>query len=626
MALDPDIHEAVFKHVVAAKRLRFDREIDRHKGFFAAQRTLALFDKKRSFFGGAVGEDRLKVRVVAELDALDAYLDEKVGTPTKPGPLLDSVETKMLEHLDLADMGRVFASEDATTVAEARRRRGQRTPGTKGEANRRAWDYVKLRHQRCHAIVWRAAALHPELWKDFSDELDAGLAGDGIPMDEILDRRLRVVERMNFQIASRRSMGARTMDMSRGPLGPWPDGLRLRMFEYPTLKKTDEAVAALGSIAAPDQHYEGPEWRLDYGGGSLHYNVRPGTRVVEEIDDSFPPDPLDEEHYGRDLKPNGITAATAMERLFEPSSDFWRRTWWFCDHVIAALQIEALRFASARRTNEDDDFNDLVRLNPGKFKITATVGKGHPRDQGFLMAVGGDPYFDNTTITLPQLEVGDQLIFWNSILYPLVSSEAWSLENAVVTDLRSTPFPAGVDAGKTKVQGHGTPARSITGYSEILKTELQHSLKAVWAYVETNDGPGVVELPWVDFLHPLVKWSPFPDDVWRAPGPWWVCVDPREHETVAEALAMLPNCVKHDPSRGGGYVGPPLEGELFFPLYVPQLKGGWNAYLERREAGRIRGLSRTLARIRITREMVPGLHYDLKRGSAFAVVRPKVRP
>ena len=47
-----------------------------------------------------------------------------------------------------------------------------------------------------------------------------------------------------------------------------------------------------------------------------------------------------------------------------------------------------------------------------------------PRDMGSLMADPHDPYFENTTVALDELQVGDFTVFWNNRVYDAISGGA----------------------------------------------------------------------------------------------------------------------------------------------------------------------------------------------------------
>jgi hypothetical protein len=653
MAVDPKILEAVLAHVVATKRLRLKAaprgrvgkvaaarraRMHQHRGFFAYRRADVIGSRDRSWVRDTLAQNRLKERVVGEYGALLDYLGARVGSAFAPGPVLAGEGDP--PHLDLADVACIHVLETPTAFEDVLDDRG-----AGGDVKRRAWQYLTQRWERCHAIVWRAAAIHPDLWEPFVDELDVQLREAA--MDEVLDRRLRVVERMSYQVSSHRAMGAIVrpgvgeidLDMGTGdrPHGPWEDGLRVRIFEYPRLAATKVAIKAVGgrtgagvtgNISPPGSpSYVGPEeWRLEFGETRMEWNVFPGHRAADGVDDAFriPPGTPAEQAYDWELAPPaGTSASTVMQVLFTPSTDWWGRTWWYCDHVLAALQVEALRFGLRRRTGTDDEFNALVSGRPGYVRVGVTLSGDGAADLDLLMADDADPHFDNVEVAVRDLEVGDQLIFWNSILYTHVSSGAWQLENAVVTDVQSEPGPAGARDAGTMLQGHGTKPQSIARYSRILLNELRGDLPAVYAYIAREDGPGVTSLPWLG-ADRLVKWSPYPD-TWSPSGPWWVRID-LDGMTVREALDQLPNAIAHDSSRGGDYVAPPVSGTVFFPLQVPQLKGGWSEYLRRRASGRIPRLSRRLRRTPITREMIPGLYSTPGVTRPFPVVRPRVTP
>ncbi len=67
-------------------------------------------------------------------------------------------------------------------------------------------------------------------------------------MKEILDRRLRITERMLYQVSSK--VAGPLVPDSAHPHGPWIDGVRVRMFEYPFLGASNAARIGAGNIAS----------------------------------------------------------------------------------------------------------------------------------------------------------------------------------------------------------------------------------------------------------------------------------------------------------------------------------------------------------------------------------------
>jgi len=132
--------------------------------------------------------------------------------------------------------------------------------------------------------------------------------------------------------------------------------------------------------------------------------------------------------------------------------------WIYCDHVLASLHIEALRFGKLRRTGNDTFFNSAVNGHPqgwAELRPLLPPSPGDPR----LMADDaskppGEPrLFANGPVR--QLQLGDHIVFWNSIMYGLLSDGAWSLENAVVVGVDSD-WSSNDIGDNVHLMGHGT--------------------------------------------------------------------------------------------------------------------------------------------------------------------------
>ena len=86
-------------------------------------------------------------------------------------------------------------------------------------------------------IVWRAVALHGDvLWQQTTPS--PKLRTDAL--DEVLDRRLRVVERMACNVNTGGFLNATSERgwVVSGPNGPWSDRILVRLFDYPFLPRS----------------------------------------------------------------------------------------------------------------------------------------------------------------------------------------------------------------------------------------------------------------------------------------------------------------------------------------------------------------------------------------------------
>lgn len=594
--------------------------IDRLKGFFVRRRIPVLHLANPSWVNES-GFTQLFNRLDAEVGAVEAFL-----TTTMP-PILDGTDGPPT-HLDLADLAKVKVT----------------TPN--GRIRQRKAEYLKRRKKRINTIVWRAAGIHESLWDPASAATLRTAA-----LEQVLDMRLHMAERINLQISSARALLDESDKVERTafktnnqPQGPWKDGFRVRMFEYPRIPASLQGVVGAANIAewnAPAGSVRDWKWE-DSDHTRMHWikssdgKIRMPATTNAQID----PDWTGKPEYDRYLLPNATGGpAAAIDRLFTPHEDWWERSWLFCDHVIAALQIDGLRFALRRRLGDDTAFNALpARIAPSYVMLTPNLAGDKLYDDGHLMNdIANDPYFDKLRVLDGELQVGDQLIMWNNFLYGMISNGEWRLENALVMDVDADPVTGAFDPTKLRMQGHGTGERNYIRYQDTIAREAQkgmvHTQNVIKKAVAAN-----AAVPEVD-LHrgaKAVRWDPY--EAFDKPGAWWVRVEVPDTSsdnrwaTVSEALIALPKSVADQtPNVGAGYHPPPMGGltdAVFFPIFEPKLRDGskgWDAYFAARRNGPSNSLPKKLQLVKIDGSMCPGLYFK-GAGTQIPIVRPKVIP
>jgi hypothetical protein len=358
--------------------------------------------------------------------------------------------------------------------------------------------------------------------------------------------------------------------------------------------------------------------------------------------------------YRIDLVPaGGTTGAQAIDDLFDhPRLDIWERAWLWCDHVIAACNIEALLLGLRRRfTDGEDRFNDLVTgadIPPGGaapyVALHPIIGTLTGIASDYLMGHANDRHFENLVIEDADLQVGDHLIFWNHILYDLISTGDWRLENALVMYVRSDPR-GGIRPRTILLQGHGTSIRSYPLYQRLIANKLRPAMRLAREKIrqEVAADATISEIPWRDTK--LVKWSPydnfrrvrFPGHGVLNLGAWWVEVPLGETSwpTTAAAVAGLPKSAGHGVGRlaspGSGYNPPPRTSDaVYMPVFEPRITArvagerlnGWDAFFERRRTSAIAPVLMNV--VEVTGSLIPGLY---RRGDrTFPIARPKATP
>lgn len=589
---------------------------NRHKGAFARRRALVHAVTNPAWISQS-GFGNLFTQLDAEVAAVEAYLG------TTPKAIIDGTDGPPA-HLDLDDLAKV------------------KTTSPNGRVRERKNVYLARRKRRIPAIVWGAAGIHANLWTP----------GTGAPslrtnaLNQVLDMRLRMVERINLQISSQRALLGdsdrvenKPMQTNNQPAGPWLDGFRVRMFEYPRIAAALESVVGPGNIA----EWNGPlgqvmDWKWeDARHKRMHWNKSGDgdIRMPPTVD----PDWTGKPAYGRFLRPAAAgSPAQAIGRLFTPSDDWWQRSWLFCDHVIAALQIEGACFALRRRNGNDTAFNALpARANPSYVMLTPSLGTDSLPDFGAMMNdIANDPCFEKLFLFEDDLQVGDHLIMWNNFLYGMISNGEWRLENALVTEVDSDPISGAFNRGKLAMQGHGTGERRYARYQDTIAAQAQdgmeHTQAAIKKAVLANAAVTEVDL---QRGAKAVRWDPY--EAFASPGAWWVRVPVPDSKwpTVADALVRLPKSVADQaPNTGAGYQPPPLGGlasAVFFPVFEPKMPSvggknpGWTAYFAARKNGPSASLPTKLIPMKIDGSMCPGLFFK-GAGAAIQVIRPRVVP
>lgn len=594
----------------------------RHMGFFVHRRA-AWIGEDQGWITHAY-EQNLRDRVGNELDQVIAYVAGKLGNEDNRGPLWGGTDPTSPNHLDLADVARTHTS--MTSAPKGRRSQ-----------------YLERRRKRVEAIAYRATALHDELWTPPLDQLTATLKT--AELDLLLDRRLRSVERLDFEIASAAALGKRNAWQLADADGPWVDGFRVRYIEYPRVAPTKFFVPVLGAanIAEPDDpdFDAGKDWKWSQSKRRLEYNV--GPRPAAHFPPPIVEDITKHEDYQLLFTPPTRTAAEVIDLMFTPSTDFWGRSWIWCDHALSALHIEALRFGLKRRNGNDSDFNNLVSpLAHGYIRLGAFVDGG---DQGHLLADDDGPYFANLDVTganhdrgglkVPDLEIGDHLIFWNSYIYGRLDAGDWRLENTLVMDIDSDPARGSLHLREMELQGHGTALTKYAKYVAEIAQQLDEVLDDMREKIDRAYAadPTVEWLKWGKVHQRLVRWSPY--ETFPGRGAWWVRIGLIDSDrigphwpTIEAALKGMPGTYRDllPADRGAGYVMAPTTTPIeipsvYFPLWAP--KQGWRQYFEKRRLNASYRRPVLTETVKTTGDMMPGL-YEYGQDKPFAVVRPKV--
>jgi hypothetical protein len=410
--------------------------------------------------------------------------------------------------------------------------------------------------------------------------------------------------------------------------GPWYDSSRVRVFSYPYFPKSainpsDMNVIWTDSSATEVQYRASLLGNLD-----TRFDSEPASLSTSWLP-LVNPDTLAVDTYAR--VPGAGSMATALDVLFQSSLNIWERAWLFCDHSIAAMHLEALRFALERR-GEGSSFDDLVR--PKLPYLAGLIGGAtydadgtpHTVDNNTLWSDGvrtSDPsdtgVFDSLFVGYRDLQVGDHVILWNHHLYASVTSGAWRLENSFVTyiDPAVDKWDGEIDPavfmkpnqGNLRLDGFGGGA----AYGTFLRALFVAFVDAFEGVVDASAvaSGDAFRAPGSADQAVVVRWAPYPTGLTGIP--WFIFlrrITRGDKESPYPNIVKMLEVIKHSVAdgskadRGDDYVSPPLSvtvpGEsvptplvdgVFFPLFLPVVDGKemeWSTYFGRVPAtGRI---------------------------------------
>jgi hypothetical protein len=567
----------------AAAGLDFKRYIDRLRGAYVRRRAELLHH-------GNVGWSAAKIasQITAELAVVSDYIKRKE-------PLIQGTETTTPAHLDL---------REARKVKE-------------GVVDGEPWVYLGNRKVWVVQIVWRAVAIHPNLWQNSGSPPNLRKEA----LDDILDRRLRAVEQLHCNVNSggyQVSASGRQWAV-QGPQGPWSDGFLVRNFEYPFLPKApfkdvlpsmtgwrDVGSMVLFSGVRVPQRIRGA-WKLQVSRGGTAWVVYQSSQPLKHSD--------------------------VFRMMFAPPrKDFFDRNWLYCDMVGSAVNIEALEFAIQRRPGDHTDF-DTVMNQPGYVNLGPVVQFDGPHDLDILMCDDKDPFFENVDIDLDDLQVGDFVCFWNSRVYDLLAHGAWGNEFSHVMHVdingESGKALSGTDGPQILLAGHGI---SLTSYS-AMAAELIRSVKGYLDSLRISISNTQADSATTPLGGKLIRWAPY--EPFIPPGAWWLEIpkaiwhDKWAYATVDDVLKSVPRTVALE-AGGTGYQAPPDKEAVYFPLFEPAVTqtdadgDSWRAYLRKRREDANFRVFHQLKELAVDGRLAPGLYY---RGSQakIPVVRPRVR-
>ena len=672
--------------------------------------------------GWSVDSPQMIQRLRQERDAATAFLTEELGS----GP--DSLANRTPAHLDLADVCKTHTNSKAAAVKP------------------RVTKAIEDRKDRVSKIAIRALAAHDELWNISADRTTVAVEKEATR--EIIDRRLRMVERMLFNV---NGGSDETLTWTVTTPRSWTDTFRTRIFEYPYIPANGGGTALLATAAASTvvlplhkgsreaNYQQTAQEQWDWL--KVMFIDENNKEALRELlwdepppfpESSSPDDPPPISASGRAIvnarlptkrlrwafkvspadsnalrffpQPVQAPAGQALKLseaidslMYDPASpkaDYWDRAWMYCDHVIAALHIEALLFARRRRSGKgpaDAEIDGLAGftppapatlLHPGAYVWFGSIPEealstpsGH---HGGLLDGRPDNIYFKTLLKQPDsfrsehdLELGDQVIFYNSGIYELLTSGALGLENATITDVGTNETTGKIDSAKLRFAGHGLVG-DFSGYTkefyDTINTELGQARAAIAKALQLVPSKDLVPLA---TGHHVIRWAPYPlsPAAVAAIGPWWlVCPLKTPAKTsfkpvaqdISRAVRFMPGTFGFPDPQGGAQTvvtatrpasggvptiqtiqtGPqftlfdpaPLgltqDQLVLFPIAEPKVKPvaadgttpAWGRYFARRAQGQV---TTTLTPLKADASHIPGLFDE---DGKVVSTSPKVRP
>lgn len=535
--------------------------LDCHRGTLLWQRAAVTVVEPQN---DTVSAAELSARILLEFDQVDELVELTVSL------LRTGADPTVPPHLDLLEFAKAWTT---TPESVSRFLRGR---------------YLKRRLERIREIAWRAAAVETSLW---SSAAGSAAIMDSVGLSELLVRRVRTVERLDFHVGRSKLVGNPTRFTGGGPRGPWKDGFRLRAFERAKIpgvpsdlvEQVEQFLGGPTHVAdefRPPFNASDPEWRWAHSHKALLYNRRP-DHLGPNLTGRWAPDP--QEDWFLLFAPSSGTLAAAVDLLFRGQQDWWDRAWLPDSTVLSAVFLEALLFGRRREhpSTGEAQFNALATSAPG----FVALGDFFAIGQATHLMGGGpnDPHFAFGRMPEHDLQIGDQVLVWNSKVMRLVGADDEHLTVSALIVGVETDERGNVIRRHIKLQGPSTREYS---YQDFLRWEmaerLNEALDQVRNFIAQN--PTKTSLAWKGNADILVRWDPY--EGFAAPGAWWVRIPVAGSYTgIAQALSMNPGAVASDPNPGHGYTEPPVPADVYFPLFNPYgrwVHDGWERYFDLR--------------------------------------------
>ncbi len=472
------------------------------------------------------------------MSQVEAMVSDFVGTVEDRGPYFGGPDEVEPAHLEIGKAATgVRWSDRSATIADSI------AAATPNEAQSRVLAELDLRRHRVAGIVWRAAAMGDELWDVATDDLGPATIPVRLlrqpEVREILDRRLRSIERMRYEASSgvepdgigptaikRRWMLRQDWHFGSGSLkralrNSWSDDFSSRKFEAPSVPVAEfEALFVDTIVDIPENErffswnvelYEDPlsetayktTWYRNRQTNQFDWNLWPGTvplpprwrydqgvKVIRDAEDqdwtlSDPATPDARRGYGWLMQPFDNMSqrpADIVDILFIPGThDWWNRRWLHADGVISAIHLDALLNARRRRGVPDDEFNQLA--SRWEMALDDYFGvRGYRALANGIMGPGRTEFFENSAVPLYDLQIGDQVLMETNLIVFAIASW-WDYPTLLVTDVDNEPDSEVISLSGIRLQGFGTADFSYPSLQFELAKVVDETLQVVQARI-----------------------------------------------------------------------------------------------------------------------------------------------
>jgi len=147
------------------------------------------------------------------------------------------------------------------------------------------------------------------------------------------------------------------------------------------------------------------------------------------------------------------------------SAPRWNRSWLHSDGMLSALHLEGLRHALLRQpiapgARGDDEFNGLAAKYSFALDDYFAVRTVSRMSNG-IMARGRTDYFDNDSVDLDGLQIGDQILFATNPALVALGRGAWDPLTVLVTDVDTSRDDPRTNLNTLRVQGFGTTDQTL---------------------------------------------------------------------------------------------------------------------------------------------------------------------